>query len=261
MGSFGATIPVTTLNLGFPGTISRIGKRTVTSRQVNIASANGPNFGDPCVIVANESGGGDTIYSVADYITASKVFNPALFSGIAMREVKTNLNFANYENIGTGITGSYQPGEMMDLVEEASITVKINVGTPASQQPVYIRTVGNGAITAGIVGGFEAGIPASSDIVSTTATTTAGSANITVTSATGLVVGMQAALNGVPSNSAITVISGTTVTLNNEATLTQGTAVSAVFSNVAQLEGVIFRTGVMDGNNISEITLKNRVAA
>ena len=53
--------------------------------------------------------------------------------------------------------GYYAPGQMAEHIERGSVTVKINVPTGiTSQGPVFIRTVLNGAIPAGLVGGFEA---------------------------------------------------------------------------------------------------------
>ncbi len=158
MGAFGATIPVTTLNNGFLGAATRLGKRTITARQVcttaQYASATGPNFGDPCVIVAT-SGGGDTLWSVKDYIGHGGTFTAELFAGTAYREVKTNLAYVALETIGGAQIGNYAPGSMAELMEEGSTAVKVNVTTGiASQGPVYVRVSANGANT--IVGGFEA---------------------------------------------------------------------------------------------------------
>jgi hypothetical protein len=152
MGSFGTTIPVTTLNNGFLGNVSRIGKRTITARQVLSTSALGPKFGDPMVIVPDATGG--TYQSVADFITAGGTFTAALFAGVAVREVKTNISFIAMETIGSGQIGSYAPGEIAEALEEGSITIKVNVTTGiVSQGQVFVRVSANGANT--IVGGFE----------------------------------------------------------------------------------------------------------
>ena len=155
MASFGVSLPVIALNNGFLGAVSRIGKLTITARQVLSTSAKGPNFGDPCVIVPGAANVADTIQSVADYITAGGTFTAAKFAGTAVREVKTNLSFVAMESLGTFV-GGYAPGEIAELCEEGSVTVKINNGAPISQAPVYVRTVLNAAIPAGVVGGFEA---------------------------------------------------------------------------------------------------------
>ena len=191
MGAFGATIPVLALNNGFLGAVTRLGKRGITARQILSTSAVGANFGDPLVIVPT-AGGGDTYQSVKDYITAGGTFTAAKFAGVAVREVKTNLSFISLLTIGTSNIGQYTPGQMAEGLEEGSIIVKCNVGTPASQGQLFIRIAANGAIPNGVVGGFEA---------------------------------------------------------------------AADGANTVALPGVLFRTGVMDGNNAVEITILNRVAA
>lgn len=258
MGSFGATIPVTTLNVGFLGAVSRIGKRTITARQVLSTSATGPSFGDPCVLVPT-NGGGDTMQSVKDYIAAGGTFAASKFAGVAVREVKTNLSYVAMETIGTGQIGSYGPGEMGEILEEGSCTVKINVGTPLSQNPLHVRVALDGTIPAGVVGGFEA--TADTNPISTTMGTTSGSAVIAVASATGITVGSIVAGAGIPVGSSVLSISGTNVTISANATATAASGVAVIFTHTVQLSGVVFRTGVIDGNNASEITILNRVAA
>jgi hypothetical protein len=190
--SFGTTIPVTGLNLGFVGTISRLGERVVATRPVLSTAAANISFGSPVVIIPNGSGGGDTYQSVADFIAGGGTFTAAKFAGVAVREVKTNLAYVSLGNNGGPITGSYAPNEMCEALERGSITVPINVGTPASQGTVYVRVALNGAFPAGVVGGFEA---------------------------------------------------------------------AADGANTVALTSVVFRTGVLDGNKVAEITLLNRVAA
>lgn len=65
--------------------------------------------------------------------------------------------------------------------------------------------------------------------VSTTITTTSGSASATVGSATGLAIGMRVVASSVAAGTTITAISGTTVTLSANATAA-GTALAARFS-------------------------------
>lgn len=191
MSAFGATIPVTGLNNGFIGQISRTGERVVTSRPVLSTTPNPIPFGAPVVIIPT-AGGGDSYQSVADFIAGAGVFTAAKFAGVAVREVKTNLSYLALETLGTPQIGSYAQNEMAEALERGSINVQVNVGAPASQGPVYIRIALNGAIPAGVVGGFEA---------------------------------------------------------------------AADGANTIQLTNVVFRTGVLDSNNVAEITLLNRVAA
>lgn len=152
MGSFGGTIPVTGLNSGFPGSMSRLGERVIASRPVFATSTLNLFFGAPAVIDTAT----DTYRSVADFIAGGGTFTAALFAGVANREVKTDLNFISLGNTGAISTNYYLPNEMAEVIERGSLTVPINNGTPVSQGTVYVRIALNGAIPAGVVGGFEA---------------------------------------------------------------------------------------------------------
>lgn len=152
--SFGGVIPVTSLNLGYPGNASRLGERVIAARQVLTTTPNAIVFGDPVVIVPDSLGG--TYQSVKDFIATPATFTAARFAGVAVRNVKTMLQFVAWGTVQSAQFGQFAPGSMAEVLERGSITVKINNGTPVSQNPVYIRTVFNGAIPAGLVGGFEA---------------------------------------------------------------------------------------------------------
>lgn len=154
MGGFGAVIPVTGLNLGFVGQISRTGERVVTARQADAANATNIPFGG-AVVILNAAPPG-TYQSIKDFIANGGAFTTAKFAGIAIREVKTNLAYVSLENIGSPVVGSYTPGEEMEVLERGSIVVPILVGAPVPQGPVYVRTALNGAFPAGVVGGLEA---------------------------------------------------------------------------------------------------------
>lgn len=155
--SFGTTIPVTGLNLGPVGQVSRLGERVITSRPVFAGTGfTNITFGDTVVITPNSSGGGDTYQTVAGFIAAGGTMTAALFAGIANREVKTNLQFTSLGNNGTPQYAYYAPNEMCEALERGSIVVKINNGTPASQAPLFLRIVANSGIPAGVVGGLEA---------------------------------------------------------------------------------------------------------
>lgn len=153
--SFGTTIPVTGLNLGSIGQVSRLGERVITSRPVFAGTGfTNISFGDTVVI--NTTTAPDSYQSVAGFIAAGGTFTAALFAGIANREVKTNLNFTSLGNNGAPQTAYYAPNEMGEALERGSIVVKINNGTPVSQNPLFVRIALNGAIPAGVVGGLEA---------------------------------------------------------------------------------------------------------
>lgn len=154
---FGQSLPVVALNNGFLGNPSRFGKRTITARQVLSTTPNPIKFGDPCVIIPNSSGGGDTVQSVADYITGGGTFTAAKFAGVAVREVKSNLNlFTNMENVDSGgFIGSYAPGEIAEIMEEGSLTVYVNTanGAGVSQNELYIRVAAHAPNNT--IGAFE----------------------------------------------------------------------------------------------------------
>jgi hypothetical protein len=154
MGSFGGVIPVTALNLGFLGNVSRIGERVIAARQVLSTTPNPISFGQACVIIPDATGG--TWQSISDFIAGAGTFTAPRFAGIAVRNVKTYLTYVGLGSVQTPQIGNYGPGQIAEVLERGSITVKINNGTPASQGPVYVRTVANAGIPAGVVGGLEA---------------------------------------------------------------------------------------------------------
>jgi len=78
----------------------------------------------------------------------------AVFGGIAVREVKTNIT--GYPYSGASEIGSYIPGQICESLVRGSITVAINNGTPVSNGPIYVRLSANGSFPAGVVGGLEA---------------------------------------------------------------------------------------------------------
>lgn len=88
-------------------------------------------FGEPVILNS------DNTYSKFDAEGTSETF-----AGIAVREVKQATDYL-------AASGSYLPGELMDVVERGSVTVKCNAGTPTAGGKVYIR------IAAGAIG-FEA---------------------------------------------------------------------------------------------------------
>jgi hypothetical protein len=150
---FGKVIPITGLNLGFPGQVSRLGKRTIVARQLLSTTPSPLFFGAPAVIVTAS----DTIQSVADFIVGGGTFTAGLFAGVAVREVQTTLGFPYSPNVD--VIGSYLQGNMAELLEEGTITVPLQVavpGSPVSQGPVYIRKLANGTYPSALVGAFEA---------------------------------------------------------------------------------------------------------
>lgn len=188
---FGQVIQPTGLNLGYPGTFSRMADSVTASRPVLSTAPHSIFFGQAVVIVPT-AGGGDSYESVADFIAGGGSGANALaqFAGIAIREVTTMKAYP--VNPDSPQNGGYAPGTLCEAAERGSIPVVINVGTPQSQGQVYMRVMLNGAIPAGVIGGLEA---------------------------------------------------------------------AADGANTVALPGVVFRTGVLDANNVAEITLKSRSAA
>jgi hypothetical protein len=126
------------LNLGYPGSISRSADTIITNRVVKSTDTANINFGDPTVLNA------DNTYSVFGATGTA-----ATFAGIAVLEVKQSTDYF-------AVQGYYEPGQPCDVAERGSVTVLCNVGTPTAGGDVYVRITANGAIPAGVVGGFEA---------------------------------------------------------------------------------------------------------
>lgn len=145
------------MNQGYPGTFARNADCIIASRMVrNVAGDNGPNFGDPCVLIGSASAADNNTYqSVADFIAATRTagtFTAALFAGIAVREVKTYQTYTVQPAGGMPAIGGYLPGTPCDVLERGSASVVCNAGTPVAGGAVYLRIA---AGTVGVVGGFE----------------------------------------------------------------------------------------------------------
>lgn len=262
---FGQVIAVTGLYPGFPGTISRAGDGLTSTRSVLSTTTNPISFGAPVVIVA-ESGGGDAIQSVADFIAGAGVFTPDLFAGVAVREVRSQSGTNVYpQDPETAQTGQYYQGTLASVLERGTVPVVINVGTPGSQNPVYIRTVANSGVTAGVVGEFECA-PGATDLFTLavgTAGAAAGQATIPVASTTNVQVGQAVyGLPGIPDGSVIaSLVANTSITLNNDLTAALVAADLMTLSNLVELPYTVFRSGVIGPVNQADITLKIRTAA
>lgn len=155
-----SVIPVTGLVLGPIGSISQTDFPLISPRQVNPTDTLNINFGDPFVL----NPASNTYSSVAQFILSNSAAALAALAngtpnspfGIAKDAVETNAYYPL--NGGANMpAGFYAPGMMVNGVTRGTISCGINNGTPAgANDPVYIRTVLNGAIPAGVVGGFEA---------------------------------------------------------------------------------------------------------
>lgn len=120
----------TSLNLGFPGTISRVGLLNVIHNVVASASEN-IAFGEPVVLE------GDNEVTSPQTVTMTT----ANFGGFAVTNVMTNQTFV----VGTnGQAGIYKAGDVLDRITVGTVSVTV-VGTPAAGGTVYVRT----ALTSG----------------------------------------------------------------------------------------------------------------
>lgn len=126
------------LNLGYPGNVSRSADAIITARVVSPDDAAAIPFGSPVVLNT------DNTYSLFGASSTA-----ATFAGVAVREVKQSTDYFS-------ANGSYSPGQVCDVIERGSVTVVCNVGTPTAGGKVYVRITANGSIPAGVVGGFEA---------------------------------------------------------------------------------------------------------
>ena len=88
---------------------------------------------------------------------ANTVLQFADFAGIAVREVKTMFSYGLTPGapLITPTVGYYQPGQYVGILTRGAITIQVNVGAPVAGGPAYLRSILNGGIPAGKVGGFE----------------------------------------------------------------------------------------------------------
>lgn len=168
MGAFGTVLPVTGLNNGYLGQVSRLGERVITARPVLIFPAVNPTesikFGDAVTIIPNATSGlGDTYQSISNFIADGGTVNAGniakIFAGVANREIKTNVQYTSLFSTSNVTINSYTAGEMAEALERGSVTVLINAGTaPLSQGAVYLRVAANGALPTAVIGGFESSL-------------------------------------------------------------------------------------------------------
>ena len=162
-----------------------------------------------------------------------------------------------------GVTGAFLANQMADNLIDGNILVQINNGTPQANLAVYIRALANANLPGTSVGDFEA----ADDVATTTPTTstTVGSSTLTVSSGTGVAIGQRVTAPGIPANTYLTAGATTSWTMNNAATATTTTQ-AASFSNMILLGDSVspwlrFRTGVLDPNDIAEVTVLVRHSA
>jgi len=138
-------------------------------------------------------------------------------SAIGLAASNVNIN-SSYNIAGSNDVltpgGTYLPGSIMDGLVQGTINVSCDNGTPTAGGSVFVRSALNGAIPNGVVGGLEA-VADPNPITTTTFSTTAGSANATASTATGLAVGQILSGNvNVPAGTFIKSFVGTAVVLS-----------------------------------------------
>jgi hypothetical protein len=142
----GSTIG-TSLNYGFAGNLAYSPDNITVAKPVKTGTANIP-FG-----FAVQLNTDNTVQLAGAATTA------ATFAGIATGEVKQSFTYPTNPSGGTTIgnnAGAYLPLQPADITQRGIVAVKCNVGTPTAGGAVFVRIAANGAIPAGVVGGFEA---------------------------------------------------------------------------------------------------------
>jgi hypothetical protein len=267
MGAFGAVIPVTGLNNGFLGQVSRTGagEPLIVARLANASNKNNIVFGDPVVLQQDSTGG--TYTQVKDFITNNSglvtptrapivpVTNVLPFAGFAVREVKTYLGYPLPP--GTSQVGYYAAGQMCEVLERGSICVSIPLGgTAYANGQVYLRILVDSG-SAGTLGDLEA----SADVaLATTMTASAIGTSLTVASYTNVANGQYVSGLGIAPGTFVTNVNTNTITINQNTVGIIAAGTPVTFSYTIPLPDVVFRTGVIDSNNVAEVTIINRVA-
>ena len=266
--SFGQVIPVTGPNIGFPGTVSRVGERVITAREFTpYTSTNNLNFGDPAVIIPNATGG---LYdSVADFVahaTSNIGLVASYFAGMAVREVQSQLTYGQGTTPGIQQVGYYYSAQMAEVLERGSGTILLSVGAPNAGAQVYTRVVLNAAVPAGFIGDWETNPAASDLITSVLPSATIDSTTLTLNATLAVYIGQVVSGPGIAAGSYIVSGTGTpgaytVVVLNNATTQTIIAGSPIAFNSLVALPNVVARTGFIDANNMLEITIKVRNAA
>jgi len=154
MGGF--VIPLAGPNAGFPGTVSRNGDELIVSRPLLSTDSVPAPYGAPAILNTGNSVGG--FWSSVAAAVAAGVSNAnmlAQLAGIFVQNFKVNTSYVIGGSPATA--NSYAAGSLADVLERGVIVVQLSVFTtaPTAGGQVFIRTVLNGAIPAGVIGGYE----------------------------------------------------------------------------------------------------------
>lgn len=253
MSTFGAVIPVTGLNFGFVGQVSRTGGGDpfIVSKQANNANINNISFGDVVVAIPDSLGG--TYRQFADYIANGGGTSVAVTLATSTTVTVTAAAMAGLAP-GQFIFGANIPaGTFIVSVNQAAGTITISKAAtasgastifPANFAGIAVREVKTQLtypITPGasLVGNYLPG--------QLTEVLVRGSITVKILNGTPIQGGslyVRAILNGTFPNGIVGGLEAMADGVNN-----------------ILIPNATFKTGVLDGNNITEVTLLTRVAA
>lgn len=256
MGSFGSVIPVTGLNVGFPGQVSRTGEMVIAARQANPSNAHNISFGAAVMLLGDTVGG--TLISAADWLASGGGFSVGTGTTHSSTTIDT-LALTDAVKVGQYIYGTGIPvGTTITAVTPTSITISAAATSGGSGVALYVASFDGIAVrevktnvasylnmeqtgsNSPVVGYYAPGeITEVLQRGSIAAQINAG--NVFA----GAPVMLRIALNGSIPAGVVGGLEG----------YTQGD------SGLLQLPNVVFRTGVLDANNVAEITLLTRYAA
>ena len=246
-------IPVKGLYLGFVGNVSNEGYSLRSARQVNPSDTLSIAFGETAVLNTN-----NTYSSVKQFLlNGTGVITGSTPVGIAASNVNINPTYpiqGSNDVLTPG--GVYLPASICDVLVQGTVNVSCYNGTPTAGGAVYLRTALNGAVPAGVVGGLEAAADPN-PVTAATLTTTGSSTAATVSSATGLAVGMTIAATGVVPGTFITAIVGTAITLSKAATASES-AEAATFSATTLMPNLAWKTGFLEIDDTAQVTILAR---
>lgn len=249
---FGQVIPVVGTNLGFLGQASRTGERVIVARQANAANTNNIVFGDPVVTMPDTSGG--TFRQLGDFLAnggAASITTITTTSGSATATVGSTQNLA--VGMLVSAAGVVVGTTISAITSATAITLSINASSSQSAVPMYVAELAGIAVrevkTQLTYPQSPTGAPPITSYAPGDMTEVLQVGSITVsipvgTPETAGQVYYRIATNG-------TYPAGVVGDLET----------GLDFPNVVAFPNCVFRTGVLDANNVAEITLTKRNTA